>query len=48
MNLISKLQTRREWRQIAQELAREMDREKFLELSQELLKALDDRFRFDA
>jgi len=42
LELISKRQPRREWRQIAQELAREMDNEKFQKLSQELLRALDE------
>jgi len=42
MDLISKRQPRREWRQIAQELARETDSEKFLELCQQLLRVLDE------
>jgi len=45
--LISKRRPRREWRQIAQELAREMDSEEFWKLSQELLRALDE-LKFDA
>jgi len=45
--LISKRQPRREWRQIAQELAREMDSEELRKLSQELLRALDE-LKFDA
>jgi hypothetical protein len=51
LELISKRQPRNEWRQmaqelawrqIAQELARETDSERFLELSQQLLRALDE------
>ena len=43
MDQIPKQKSSRRWRQIAQELANETDSEKFLELSQELLKALDER-----
>jgi len=47
MDLVSKRQPRTEWRQIAQELAGELDSERFLELCQQLLRALDDQ-KFDA
>jgi len=48
MERIFKRQLDRQWRQIAQELVNETDSEKFLELSEELLKALDERVKFDA
>ncbi len=48
MEQIFKRQLDRQWRQIAQELLSETDSEKFLELSEELLKALDERVKFDA
>jgi len=48
MEQIFKRQLDRQWRQIAQELLNETDSEKFLELSEELLKALDERVKFDA
>jgi len=48
MEQIFKRQLDRQWRQIAQELVNETDSEKFLELSEELLKALDERVKFDA
>jgi hypothetical protein len=47
LDLISKRQSRNEWRQTAQKLAEETDSERFLELCQQLLRALDD-WKFDA